>query len=206
MKKSNILSMTQIAIFIAIELVLNFTPLGYMNVPGLSITFLMVPVALAAILLGTKAGAILGLTFGLTSFAQCFGASVFGATLLALDPISTFIVCVVPRVLAGLLPGMLFALISKGKEAKQIKYHWYIITAFVASALNSVLFMTALIIGFWDTPYISELATGMNATNPLVFAVLFVGINGLIEAIVCCFIGGSIAKALHPVVNKSKAN
>ncbi len=201
MKRTKTLYMVQIAIFIAIEIIISFTPLGYVNVPGLSITFLMVPVALASILLGPLAGSILGLTFGLTSFAQCFGASAFGAALLGIDPLSTFIICVVPRVLAGFLPGLTFKLTSEGFSVNEMKYSWYINTAFFASFLNTVLFTGGLLLFFWDTPYINNLATEMNAASPLLFAVLFVGINGLIEAIACCFVGGTVARILHRIVD-----
>ena len=53
-------------------LVMAFTPLGYFQTMGLSITFLTVPVAVGAIILGPKGGAICGLAFGITSFMQCF--------------------------------------------------------------------------------------------------------------------------------------
>ncbi len=201
MNRTKILYMTQIAIFIAIEFILSFTPLGYVNVPGLSITFLMVPVALASMLLGPMAGSILGLTFGLTSFAQCFGASAFGAALLSISPLNTFILCVFPRVLAGFLPGLTFKLHAEGLKISELRYSTYITTALFASLLNTVLFTGGLLMFFWNTPYIQELASGMNALSPVLFAVLFVGLNGLIEAIACCFIAGTVAKMLHKVVN-----
>ncbi len=203
MNRTKILYMTQIAIFIAIEFILSFTPLGYVNVPGLSITFLMVPVALASMLLGPAAGSVLGLTFGLTSFAQCFGASAFGAALLAINPFYTFLLCVVPRVLAGFLPGLTFKLSADGLQIKELPYSWYIYTALFASLLNTVLFTGGLLVLFWNTSYIQQLATSMNALSPILFAVLFVGLNGLIEAVACCFIAGTVAKMLHKVVNNS---
>ena len=49
----------------------------YLRTPGLSITFLTVPVAVAAMILGPKGGAICGATFGITSLMQCFGTSAF---------------------------------------------------------------------------------------------------------------------------------
>ena len=73
--------LVQLALLVAVELVMTYTPLGYLHVGPLSITFLMVPVVLGSILAGPSAGALLGGVFGLTSFAQCFGAEAFGCLL-----------------------------------------------------------------------------------------------------------------------------
>ena len=85
--------LTQLALLVAIMLVLAFTPLGYLKLgPALEITFMTIPVAVGAILLGPASGAFLGGVFGLTSFIQCFGMSQFGATLLGIDAVRTFLV------------------------------------------------------------------------------------------------------------------
>lgn len=106
--------MVQLAILVAIMLIFAYTPLGYLKVGAIEITFMVLPVAIGAILLGPICGAILGGLFGLTSFIQCFGASPFGALLLSLNPITTFITCMVPRILCGWLSGLIFqALLRK---------------------------------------------------------------------------------------------
>ena len=71
--------LVELALMIAIIFVMAFTPLGYLRTPGLSITFLTVPVAVAAMILGPKGGAICGAACGITSLMQCFGTSAFGA-------------------------------------------------------------------------------------------------------------------------------
>ena len=78
--------MVQTAILAAILILMAFTPLGYLKVGTISITFLTLPVVIGAILLGPLSGAILGGVFGLTSFAQCFGMDVFGTTLMGINP------------------------------------------------------------------------------------------------------------------------
>ena len=60
--------MVELAMMIAIILLMSFTPLGYLRTPGLSITLLTIPVAVGAIILGPKGGAVCGFTFGATSF------------------------------------------------------------------------------------------------------------------------------------------
>lgn len=100
--------LVQMAILIAVMLILAFTPLGYLKVGAIEITFMTIPVVVGAIILGPAAGAVLGGVFGLTSFIQCFGMSAFGAALLNISPILTFLVCMVPRILMGYLAGVIF--------------------------------------------------------------------------------------------------
>ena len=104
-----------LALLVAILIVL-----GYWNIPmpaGLSITFNMIPLALAAIAIGPLGGLIIGCAFGLISFAQCFGvlgASAQGIALLAegVNPGLLFLQRVLPRALDGLVLGVLFPLLS----------------------------------------------------------------------------------------------
>ena len=65
------LFMVELALMVAIIFIMAFTPLGYFQTMGLSITFLTVPVAVGAIILGPKGGAICGLA----GFIAVAGAS-----------------------------------------------------------------------------------------------------------------------------------
>ena len=139
MKKTKTLKMVQLAILIAIVLVMAYTPLGYLRTLGLEISFLMIPVTLCAMILGPVEGAILGLVFGLTSFGTCFGSSTFGATLLAINPVYTFIGCVVTRILAGFFAGLIFKLVKKLKFSFEL-------TSLIGPVLNTLFFMGALVL------------------------------------------------------------
>lgn len=69
-----------------ILLLMAYTPLGYLNIGPLAITFNVIPVAIAATTLGPAGGAAIGAVFGMTSFysasasaaavrwARCFSA------------------------------------------------------------------------------------------------------------------------------------
>ena len=70
MQKTNkVHKMTLTAILMAIILVMSFTPLGYLRVGPVAITFLTIPVVIGAVLLGPWYGAFLGAVFGATSFS-----------------------------------------------------------------------------------------------------------------------------------------
>lgn len=93
-KKFSTKYLVEMALLVAIILIMAFTPIGYIRTAGLEITLIVVPVAVGAVTLGPAAGAILGGVFGITSFIQCFGMSPFGAALLGINGFLTFLVCV----------------------------------------------------------------------------------------------------------------
>lgn len=175
----------------AILFVMSYTPLGYLKIFGIEITFNVIPVAIAAIALGTTGGMAVGAVFGLTSFLQCIqGTSAFGATLLGINPIFTAIVCLVPRILAGLVAGALHKPIAK-KLGKKIPCF---ITGFLSAFLNTLFFMTALIILFGQSDYIMGMRGGMNL---LAFVCAFVGINAVFEMLASTLISGAVGSALY---------
>ena len=100
--------LVELALMVTIIFVMAFTPLGYFRTLGLSITFLTVPVAVGAMILGPLGGAICGLAFGITSFMQCFGMGAFGTMLFSINPLGTAVVCIVPRLLEGWITGLIF--------------------------------------------------------------------------------------------------
>ena len=57
--RSKIVTMAETALLTAIVILMAFTPLGYLRIGITQITFIVVPVAVGAVLLGPKAGAFL---------------------------------------------------------------------------------------------------------------------------------------------------
>ena len=70
-KKFSTKFLVEMALLVAIILIMAFTPLGYIKTAGIEITLIVVPVAVGAVTLGPVAGAILGGVFGLASFSVC---------------------------------------------------------------------------------------------------------------------------------------
>ena len=194
MRSTKTIKMAQMAILIAVVLIMSFTPLGYLKTAGLEISLITIPVAIGAMVIGPGAGAILGAVFGVTSFYQCFGMSAFGAVLLGINPIYTFLVCVPTRILTGYLAGVLFkGFIKMDKNNTAC----YFVGGFITAFLNTLLFMAVLLVGFWNTEFIQSLnAAGANA---LMFAVVFVGVNGVVEWIATTVAGGIVSKAVAKV-------
>lgn len=216
MKKKGTLYLVQMALLVAIIILMAFTPIGYIRMPGLEITLIVVPVAVGAVLMGPAGGAILGGVFGITSFIQCFGMSPFGAALLQINPVWTFLVCVPTRILAGWLAGLIFygmqKLRSKGMEKKGLqaegngekssftKYLPHYVANLACPVFNTIFFMSTLCIFFFQTDFIQGLAGGANV---FAFVVAFVGINGLIEAATCFVVGSAISQVLVRVLRNT---
>lgn len=195
--KEKIQRLAVLSVLAAITVIVSFIPLKTL---GLEITFSMVPVAIGAVLYGAAGGAVLGAVFGVTSFLQCLGYSPFGAALLGINPIFTFLVCVPTRILAGLLAGMLFGALKKSRKRDTPAL---LAAAVAAPFLNTLFFMSALVAFFYNTDYISGYADALGASNPVSFIILFVGINGLVE-IICGFaVAFPVSKALNKFVKSS---
>ena len=190
--------MVQLTILAAIVLLMAFTPFGYLQFGAMKITFLMIPVVIGAIILGPGAGAILGGIFGLTSFVQCFGMDWFGTTLMGINPIYTFIMCMGPRILMGWLCGLIFKGLVKVDKTKH-KVVSYTVTSLCGALLNTLFFMTALIVMFGQSQFILDMQGDMNI---FAFVVAFVGLQGVIEAAVCFIVAAAISKVLDVALRR----
>ena len=81
--------LTVLGLMSGILLLMAYTPLGYLNIGPLAISFNVIPVAVSAVVLGPVGGAVTGAIFGLTSFGQCIGiggTSAMGAVLFGISP------------------------------------------------------------------------------------------------------------------------
>lgn len=192
-RKTKTTWMVQIAMLTAIVLILAFTPLGYIRTGGLEITLIVIPVAVGAVILGPVGGMVLGAVFGITSFIQCFGMSPFGAMLLSISPVKTFVTCVVTRMLMGFLTGLIYMGMKKVSRNKSLNT---VIANLCCPFMNTLFFMTCIVVFFYNTEYIQGFVSALGATNPLLFVLGFVGINGLVEALLCFVVGSAITRAL----------
>ena len=192
------LKMVQLALLTAIIVIMAFTPIGYINMVGLSITLIGIPVIIGAITLGPMAGAILGGIFGLTSFARAFGLEPFGTALFAISPIGTFITCMVPRVLMGWLTGLIFHSLKKSDKTKFVSY---VITSISGAILNTVLFMASLMIFFYKSELIQGMARDLNVSSVVPLIIAMVGFIALAEIITSGILGTAIAKPVD-IFNK----
>ncbi|MBR3589218.1 MAG: ECF transporter S component [Clostridia bacterium] len=200
-KMSKLVKFTQLAVLAAIVVVMSFTPLGYLKIGPLSIALVIIPVVTGAIVLGPGAGAFMGLVFGVTSFAQCFGMDAFGTTLMSINPFFTFIMCIPTRVLAGFLCGLIFKGMSGALSGKKSAELSYPVAAVSGPVFNTLFFMSSLILFFGKTDFIQNMMADTGAENLLMFFVIMIGVNGIVEILSCLVVASALSKALS-VANK----
>lgn len=206
--KTNIKSLALLGLMAAILVLMAYTPLGYLNIGPLAVTFNTIPVAIAAIALGPVGGAVAGGIFGLTSFLQCFGGSALGTALFGINPMLTAIQCFVPRILDGFLIGIISVVMRNHCRSSLANCA---VTGFFSAFFNTLFYMSSLILLFGKTDlimsYRESLAPGKNV---FLFVCAFVGINAVAEIAASTVITGAVGAALTkarlvPSASKVKA-
>ena len=193
-KKFTTSQITLLGLMVAILLLMAYTPLGYLNIGPLAISFNMIPVAISAITMGPVGGAVAGAVFGLTSFGQCIGIgglSGMGAALFAINPTFAFIQRFLPRLVDGILLGYIFRGVRK--KTKNI-YVSCAVTGFLSAFLNTLFFMGMLVGLFGNTEYVQGL---MGGKNVIVFICTFVGVNAVCEMLSATVVTGAVGAALY---------
>ena len=191
--------MVETALMIAIVLIMGNTVLGTIPTPFLKVSIVTVPVALAAMLIGPAAGIICGIVFGLNSFAGALtGASGMLSTLFTISPVGVFFTAVVARFLDAALVSGIYKLIHRGKLT-QVSYY---ITGALMPLFNTVFFMGALCLFFYNTDYVQGLVAKYNAGNPFAFVIAMVGVQATVEAVIGCILAGTLGVVLSKVLKR----
>ena len=197
MKDNRVKKMVQMAILTAIIIIMAFTPLGYLKIGVVSITFLMLPVVLGSIVMGPGYGAVLGGIFGLTSFVQCFGMDWFGTTIFGLNPFYAFIVCMLPRILMGLLSGLIFKGLYRIDKTKVVSFA---VSSISGALLNTGLFTLTFVLLYGSNQELIRALIDQNYISlGTIWALvgIFITVNLIWEAIICLVVGTPLCKALY---------
>jgi uncharacterized membrane protein len=92
-----------------------------------------------------------------------------------------------PRILAGWLPGLIFRALNRNHLATI----GALISSLCVSLFNTIFFVGALILFFFNTEPLQALGD-----NVLAIVTLLVTANALIEAIACTIVAGGVSRAL----------
>ena len=200
MKKETTLKLCEFALLVALEVVMSLTPLGFLDLGFLSASLLTIPVAVGAILLGTAASTLLGLTFGVISFIKGFSsAAPMTVAMYAMSIPASFVVAVVGRVLMGLCTGLLVQAVRKVKP----KGIWdNVVGSLAAPLLNTAFFMGLLMLLFYHSEYIQGIIETTGVSNPVLLIGVMVGTQALIEAAACGVIATAVSKTLQKVLHR----
>ncbi|MBQ6358396.1 MAG: ECF transporter S component [Clostridia bacterium] len=194
--------LAEVALFVGIILVMKITGLSSVPVGQLVMTFTMIPIAIGSMLLGPLAGTILGAVFGLTSLYDAItGKSAMTYFFFQESPFFTVLLCVGTRALVGAVTGWLFRLLSKADK----KHTWsYFAGGLAAPLLNTLFFMGFIVLVFYRTTFVQNLVNKLGASGPIMFVILVVGVQGLVEAATGLVIGGAIAKGVAHALKRDR--
>lgn len=208
-RKQKIIFITQLAVLMAIEVLMCFMPMvGTIKIiPGsVEATISFLPAIVASIVLGPVAGAIMGGVAGTCSFIYWTfidpgNISAIMFTPFHAFPISsywTLVICFIPRILTGLLPGLIY---KYGNKIIKNNYVRTGISCVVASLTNTllVLFGTYFL---WGKKYALAMDMDYNALLAAIFTII--GTNGLLEVLFTTIVGIPLSKALLVVIEKIK--
>ena len=197
--RERITKITLLGLLTALILIFGLTPIGYIKIGILEITFLSIPVAVGAIALGAGAGTFLGFVFGITSLFQALFMNPFGQLLLNINAVYAVITFVVTRVLMGFFVGLIALAVKRfNKDAPREILGYGIVTA-SAALINSILFLGAIALFFGTN---AEVLAGFGQTTVWGVLALVVGTNAIAELVFAIVVGTAVAKAVCHILPK----
>lgn len=195
---NQIKNLTMFALFLAIEIVLLVTPLGYLRIGVLSATLMHVPVIVCACTMGTKYGVLMGLVFGITSVINATMAPT--VTSFAFSPFvevggfsggfQSLLVAIGPRVLLGWVSGTIYHSMRKKNKSVAASAS---LSAFAGTAINTI-GVLGLILIFYAAPYASAINVAEGALMTAMGTVILT--NAIPEVVVAIIANMALTKAL----------
>lgn len=188
-------SLVEMALFMAIIVVLSITPLGYIPLGFMNATTVHIPVIIAGIVLGWKKGAFCGFVFGLTSFinATFRSASVLSFLFTPFRPFGngwSLVIAFVPRILIGVVALFVFKALFNITKKKSIS----MFLAGVAGSMTNTVLVMGMAYLFFAEPYAN--ATNITVEGVLKAVATVMVINGVPEAVIAGIIASAVCASL----------
>ncbi len=188
----------RVALMMAVVILLANTPLGMIQLPIIKATTVHIPVIIGAIVLGPKAGAILGATFGVCSLISntyaptllSFAFSPFMSTTGLVGAAKAVWISVGCRIFIGVVAGWLWIGLKKLKCPSLLGYA---ICGFAGSMTNTIMVMGSIYLLFAQQ-YAEAKQVAVSAVYGLVMGT--VTASGIPEAICATILVTMITKAL----------
>ena len=192
--KQKTLRTVQLALLVALVVALQMVSALIPPVGGMvSITLTLIPVVVGGILLGKRAGAILGFSFGLIVMINCIAALDPGGNILwNANPFFTALICLVKGTAAGFFPALFYELIAgKGKNAGEgRRFVATVVAALSAPIINTGLFVAGMFLLFKETLY-----AWAGGTDIIVYILAgLAGVNFLVEFLINTILSPAIVR------------
>lgn len=196
MKKNSLartMRLAQLAMLIALQAILTFTPVGFIMIPPISITLMHIPVIIGAVTMGPLFGGVLGASFGVMSmlkatFAAASPADIIFSPFISGSPVQSLILCIVPRILLGVIAAWLFIGLKRLLKNEVVAIG---LSAGVATLCHSAMVLGLMWLLFDSLPLKEVFATMMS-------------LNCLLEIAMAVVVGIAVCKPLLVYLRRQK--
>ena len=196
--KQNIKRTAELAILTAIVIAFQFLG-AFIHIGPTSISLVLIPIVIGAVLTGPKGGAFLGFIFGaMTYIAGVSGTDYFTTVLFQAQPIATAVICLGKGICAGLCAGLIYrALAKKNAFAASVA------AAAVAPIVNTGLFFLGGLLLVNGTLSANLANFGAGGQTVVYFLIIgCAGLNFIAEFLVNLVVSPAINTIVHAVGNK----
>lgn len=196
-KKSKVSFMVTLAILIAIEVIIAFTPLGSIPLGPIVMTTAHIPVIVAVIVLGFKAGVVMGAVYGLLSFLVwtfippspiAFLFTPFYSLGEVSGNLWSVLICFLPRLL---IPVLTFFFIRVIYKISKNSFMGIFLGSFIGNLISSV-FLLSLVYVFFGADYAKTIGVEYKALIGVIISTIF--INAIPESIAGGLVGYGVGK------------
>ncbi len=194
MKTKSLTTMVLLALFLAIEIIFCFTPLGSLPLgPGIVATLSHIPPLVAALLLGYRNGLFMGGVFGVCSLIVWSTSLLASPSAFAFTPIApngnvwSLVICLVPRILFPAVALWLYQLMNKKCNRA--------VSAAIAGGIGTF-FHSFLVLSLIYLCFRGHETVGTSYLNVLL---LWGGINAVMEILVGAVVCAGLVPPLHKI-------
>ena len=197
--QKKVLKLVELALLVALVVALQMLSAVIPPIGGtVSITLTLIPVVVGGILLGKRAGTVLGFFFGAVVLMNCIlGLDVGGGILWNANPWLTGVICIVKGMAAGFVPALLYGIV-KGNAKKTNKKRVFaatVVAALSAPIVNTGLFVVGMVLFFKDI-----LFAWAGDTNIVLYVLVgLAGLNFAVEFIINTVLSPAIVRIVDAI-------
>ncbi|WP_250228022.1 ECF transporter S component [Anaeropeptidivorans aminofermentans] len=203
--KNKTLFLVQFSVLLAIEAIFCFTPLGSLPALGpIVATLAMVPVSITAVLLGTKAGTMMGAFAGLFSFLvwtfmppmplMAFIFTPFYSLGEFSGNFGSLLICFVPRILVGTVTGVSYKYFSEALHKKAV------FSISISAALGSLANTFGVMGGIWL--FFGDQYASIAGQTMIYIIGITILTSGIPEAIVSAILSSAVCRPLKTLLER----
>jgi uncharacterized membrane protein len=185
--------MVSLAFLMALVLVLQILGGIIPPVGGFSISLVLIPIVMGAVLYGPKAGALLGATFGAIVYINCVtGTDPGGAMVFQANPVLCLLVVLGKGILAGLAAGAVYKLVS----------NWNAHVAMLCAAIVCPVVNTGVFIGCMLTFFKDVLAAWAGGGDIIAYILSGLVLLNFVPELIINVVFGTVGHTIIHVVKR----